>query len=135
MTARPTKAEFAELLAFLPVFSSPDFCPVQQMHGGRGVDGTMQFPWPEYCPEVERFIQSASKDCWQDYHYSPEAMAEMIADPEQVQSATLDQIRSLLTYCVRGERFCDGHIGHLIEAGHVARILERLKEIMHRQKI
>ena len=135
MISRPTKAEFTEPLVFLPVFSAPDFHPVQQMHGGNGADGTMQFPCPEYHPEVERFIQAASMDCWQDFHYSPEAMAKMIADPEQVQSATLDQIRSLLTYCVRGERFCDGHIGHLIEAGHVARILERLKEIMHEQKI
>lgn len=94
----------------------------------------MQFIWPEYQPEVERFIQTASKACWQDRHYSPEAMAVMSANPELVGSATLDQVRSMLTYCVRGERFCDGHIGHMIEAGHVGRLLKRLNEIAQQRK-
>ena len=35
----------------------------------------------------------------------------------------------MLTYFVRGERFCDGHWGRLIEGGHVRRILERLAEL------
>jgi hypothetical protein len=35
----------------------------------------------------------------------------------------------MLTYCVRGERFCDGHLGGMIEKGHVQRILQRLREI------
>ena len=128
-TTRPTPVDFEELLAFLPIFTSRDFHPVKMNHGGRNVDGSMQFIWPEYEPEVERFIQAASKDCWQDRHYSPEAMGVMISNPEQVGRATLEQVRSMLTYCVRGERFCDGHIGHMIESGHVARVLERLSEI------
>ena len=129
MSARPTKVEFAQLLAFLPVFSSPDFGPVRQMHGGEIVDGAMQFPWPEYRPEVGRFIQAASKECWQDQHYSSEDAALMVAGPDRVESATLEQIRSMLTYCVRGERFCDGHIGEMISSGHLVYILERLWDI------
>ena len=35
----------------------------------------------------------------------------------------------MLTFCVRGERFCDGHWAAMIEGGQVRRLLERLKEI------
>lgn len=130
----PTPQDIEELLAFLPVFRSPDFRPVAQVHDGRGADGARQFTWPEYKSEIVRFIQVTSKDCWQDRHYSPEAMAVMIADSQQVASATLDEVRSMLTYCVRGERFCDGYIGHMIESGRLAQILERLRQIADRQR-
>ena len=29
----------------------------------------------------------------------------------------------MITYFVRGERFCDGHWGYMIEGGYVRRIL------------
>ena len=53
----------------------------------------------------------------------------MLEDEELVRAADLSQIRTMLTYCVRGERFGDGHWGAMIEQGHVRRLLERLKEI------
>ena len=39
------------------------------------------------------------------------------------------QIKTMLTYCVRGERFGDGHWAAMIEGGHVRRLLERLTEM------
>jgi hypothetical protein len=35
----------------------------------------------------------------------------------------------MLTFCVRGERFSDGHWEEMIEKGYIRRILERLNEI------
>jgi hypothetical protein len=35
----------------------------------------------------------------------------------------------MLTYCVWGERFSDGHWGTMIEKGYIRRLLERLDEI------
>ena len=35
----------------------------------------------------------------------------------------------MLTCVLRGERFSDGWWGHMIEAGYVRRILERLAEL------
>ena len=46
----------------------------------------------------------------------------------RVRRASLDEIRTMLTYCVRGERFCDGRWGAMIQGGHVQRLLERLAE-------
>jgi hypothetical protein len=36
----------------------------------------------------------------------------------------------MLTFCLRGERFCDGHVASVIEAGKIKSILKRLKVIM-----
>jgi hypothetical protein len=35
----------------------------------------------------------------------------------------------MLTYVVRGERFCDGHWGAMVEGGQVRRLLQRLAEL------
>jgi hypothetical protein len=36
---------------------------------------------------------------------------------------------ALLTLHVRKERFCEGHIAAMVEAGYIQGILERLKEM------
>jgi hypothetical protein len=38
-------------------------------------------------------------------------------------------LKTMLTYCVRGESFCDGHMAAMIEKNKIRLILERLKEI------
>ena len=50
----------------------------------------------------------------------------MIKEQDFIQSASLLEIKSILTFCLRGERFSDGHRGAMIENGTVRRILERL---------
>ena len=40
----------------------------------------------------------------------------------------------MLTYYVRGERFCDGHLDAMITEGHIRRLLERLDVIGSSQK-
>lgn len=54
----------------------------------------------------------------------------MLNDERKINQASLADIRCMLTFCVREERFCDGHIGAMISEGYVRRILERLAEIM-----
>ncbi|MEI2789718.1 MAG: DUF6508 domain-containing protein [Steroidobacteraceae bacterium] len=52
----------------------------------------------------------------------------------RVRRASLDEIRTMLTYCVRGERFCDGHWGAQILGAHVRRLLERLVELRAQER-
>jgi hypothetical protein len=40
-----------------------------------------------------------------------------------MQRALLDQIKTTLTSCVRGERFCDGQRGAMIQEGRIGEIL------------
>ena len=53
----------------------------------------------------------------------------MLDDEDAVRTADLDQIKIMLTFCARGERFCTGHWGDVIENGYVRRILQRLAAI------
>jgi hypothetical protein len=86
----------------------------------------MTMPYPEYEEIVERFFRAASKECWMDRRYQPETAAAMLLDEGMVRDADVGQIRTMLTYCVRGERFCDGHWAAMIEGGHICRLLRRL---------
>ena len=42
---------------------------------------------------------------------------QLLLSEDGVRNATLDQIKTMLTFCVRGERFSDGHWGAMIEPG------------------
>ncbi len=118
-------ADMDELLAFLPQLY-PDGAPIQAVvayHDGR---------WPVYAEPVTAFFSAAGKDCWSDFDYDMARSANRLADPEQVAAASLDELKSMLTWCVRGERFCDGHHGSVIDNGHILRLLQRLQTLRQR---
>jgi len=77
---------------------------------------------------VEEFF-NAVRGVWIDYEYNPELAYQMLRDEQAVRNASLSQIKSMLTFCVRGERFSDGHWSAMIENGYIRRLLERLDEI------
>lgn len=126
----PTPEEIRKLTSFLPRLYAPDFPPIKGWKGGeRGEDGTITMPAPEYDPVVRDFFRAASAPFWMDGRYLELNADDMLTDEELVISASLDQIRTMLTFCVRGERFCDGHWDAMIEQGHIRRLLKRLMEI------
>jgi hypothetical protein len=129
-TPPPTDAELAELIAYLPRLYAPGFMPILRWGGGkRTADGALTMPYPVYDALVDAFFGLAAQPCWCDYGYNPLEAQRMIADAAFIRRATLDQIKTMLTYCVRGERFCDGHWGAMIEQGVIRVLLERLGEI------
>lgn len=126
----PTLHDIDELLAFLPLLATEGFEPVEQWHGGtRAEDGTISLPWPQYNQTVEAFMRAAAREAWRDYDYQPGQAAAMLQDQDAVKRASLAEIKTMLTYCVRGERFSDGHWADMIEQGHIRRLLERLREL------
>jgi hypothetical protein len=129
-TQLPTREDIKELTAFLPRLYAEGFRPVQRWEGGTpNLDGSISLPWPVYDEVVEQFFKTAGKTCWLDYNYQPEQAGAMLADENAVRSATLAQIKTMLTFCLRGERFSDGHWADMIEQGHIRRLLERLAEL------
>jgi hypothetical protein len=125
----PTVEEIDRLTAFLPKLYAEGFSPVQEWEGGERLeDGSLTFPYPRYHPLVEEFF-AAVRGSWIDFAYDPEQAYEMLKDEQAVRSASLPQIKSMLTYCVRGERFSDGHWATMIEKGYIRWLLERLIEI------
>ena len=129
-TRLPVYQEIQELVAFLPRLYAAGFEPVIKWNGGdKGTDGSYQLPWPDYNPVVEQFYRQVASECWLDYRYRPEEAARMLQDQEFIKSATLPQIKTMLTFCLRGERFSDGHWADMIQQGHIRRILERLSHL------
>jgi hypothetical protein len=116
------------LAAYLPRLYAGGFSPVIRWNGGRQKDGAYTLPYPDYDPLVEEFYRAVSGG-WLDYNYNPEQAYQMLKDENLVKTASLSQIKTMLTFCVRGERFSDGHWAEMIEKGHIRRLLERLGEI------
>ncbi len=121
---RITRADIDALLAYLPVFERPGWEPVRQWRGGAD-----EFPYPQYAPEVDEFFTLTAQPRWSDYHYDPQSAEAVLEDDAAVRAAGLGQVRTLLTYCTRGERFSDGFWGEMVRTGRVAALLRRLQEL------
>lgn len=126
---QPALQEIERLTAFLPRLYSEGFVPVESWGGGKQKDGSISLPYPNYNPVVEEFFRLVSSDGWLDFGYNPEQAHQMLKDENVIKNAPLSQIQTMLTFCVRGERFSDGHWAQMIEEGYIRRLLERLNEI------
>lgn len=133
-TPLPTLQDIEELTAYLPRLYAEAFSPILKWEGGEKLkDGSFSMPYPQYHPLVEEFFRLGSGP-WIDYEYNPEQAYQMLKDENAVKNASLPQIKTMLTFCVRGERFSDGHWGEMIKKGYIRRILERLNEIKSEMK-
>jgi hypothetical protein len=126
----PTPQEIEELIAFLQPLNAEGFTPIKRWGGGaKDENGVLALPIPDYEDVVLRLVEAASKECWRDYEYIGKDAGSMIKNDEIVKNANLSQIKTMLTFFVRGERFCDGHWGGMIQDGYVSKLLKRLSEI------
>jgi len=126
---QPSFQEIEKLTTFLPRLYAEGFSPILRWEGGKQKDGSFTLPYPTYDPLVEEFFRLVSGAGWLDYEYNPEQAYEMLKDENLIKTASLAQIKTMLTFCVRGERFSDGHWGEMIENGYIRRLLERLNEL------
>jgi len=126
----PTLAQIDALLSHLPALSEPGRAWVVGGGGAPTADGeAITVAWPEYAEDVSAFFLEAGRSWWCDHDYVPGDARARLEDPEQVATADLASIRTMLTYCVRSERFGDGAWAHHLESGRVQRLLERLREL------
>jgi hypothetical protein len=123
-----TRQEIDKLLHFRPLFDVPDRPFVESTGGGQDTgDGAITVRYPIYPQDVLEFYRLAGQPCWSDYHYRPREAARMLADEAFIRRATLAEVKTMLTYCVRGERFGDGHWAAMLESGKIVALLERLR--------
>lgn len=126
----PTSTDIERLIAYLPRLYAPGFEPVARWEGGtKYADGFWRLPWPEYDPLVAEFFRQLAAECWSDYGYKPEIAYRMLMEEGGVEQASLEQIKTMLTFCLRGERFSDGHWEEMIKQGHIRRLLTRLQAL------
>ena len=114
------RAEIDQLLGFLPLFEQPG----RVFLAASGGDGK-----PVYVGDVQQFFELAAQPCWTDLDYDPAEAGRMLEDECLIDNASLYQIRSMLTYCVRGERFNPGHWDAVLRSGQVTGLLRRLAEL------
>ncbi|WP_342632619.1 DUF6508 domain-containing protein [Marinobacter alkaliphilus] len=130
-TPAPTSEEIQTLVSYLPRLYATEFTPVKRWVGlSESQNRTPSLPRPEYDPLVEEFFQLAVQECWTDYDYDLKNAERNLNDENAIKAADLDQIKAMLTYCVRGEKFSDGHWGQMIEGGQIRRVLERLEQLL-----
>lgn len=118
------------LLSFLPLFEVPGQTFVLRWAGGEETEsGDLTIPFPVYREEVVHFFRRAGQPCWSDYNYDPRSAGRMVEDSAFIARASLEEIKTMLTFCVRGERFTDGHWERMLASGKIASILRRLAEL------
>ena len=122
-----TREKIDKLLRFLPLFQEAGVKFVVKWAGGEKTeDGVMTMHYPVYTEEVREFFKLAGQPCWSDHKYVPKEARKMIDDEAFIQRATLEEIKTMLTFCVRGERFSGGHWAAMLESGKVTAVLQRL---------
>jgi len=125
------EARVKELLSYLPFFENSKGKSIAKWCGGeRDKDGTLIMPFPEYPAEVHRFIEAAAQPWWRDGDYLAAKPRELL--DAGLEGADLHKVKSVLTYIVRGERFCDGFWDGLIESGAIALVLEKIRDLWRR---
>ena len=118
------------LLRHLTVFAGPREALQPDWKGGEeNESGALVFPFPSYPDAVLAFFREAGRPWWSDYRYEPREARRMIDEEGFIARADLDQVKTMLTFCVRGERFCDGLWEALIEEGTIRALLERLRAL------
>lgn len=79
-------------------------------------------PYPNYDGRVMAALGLLEPDY--NYLSHHEAMNDMPIDKMDI-----DNIKTMLTFINRGERFCDGHIASFVENGYLLKLLLRLSEL------
>ena len=125
-----TRQRVDELTRFLPAFATPGRKFTKEWAGGESIgDRTYTMRYPVYHEDVCEFFGLAARRCWQDLDYTSKNAHDMLADEDFISTCTLAELRTMLTLCVRGERFCDGFWEGQLESGKIVRLLERLVEL------
>ena len=80
----------------------------------------------EHSKEVASFARYITSSSWRLHSYTPEDNQDIL---DNIESATLNEVRSVLTCFSRSERFCDGAWVSSIEAGTLEPVMNRVQEI------
>ena len=125
----PTTKDIEELVAFSTILYDKNFTISKTPLNKINNDTLDIFQITDYNDVVLEFFELASKPCWSDYKYSSKNVSDMIGNKNLINNASLEKIITMLTYCVRGERFCDGFWASMIEDRYIKLLLERLIEL------
>ncbi len=100
----------------------------------KGLQVIISPPIVDNCDELWEFVvKGLENDGWVVDPYDINE-GNRIADSDnftEIHQADLAKVRRLLTYFVRGERFCDGHGVSMVQKGFLQALIDRLRIISH----
>lgn len=145
----PAVEDVERILAYKPTF---DRLPLQEFIGWEGGDKieleggaeAIQFPWPKYHPVVHDWSEAVYETMFYIDPYHGIKDGEPIPDPKFLNigeqdhpkpsdffaSSCLSTVRQYMAVCIRGEKWCDGHIAGEFERGVIQAAFNRLKELV-----
>lgn len=116
------------LARHLPAFESPGFRFGSWVPSWQRDDGVTVVGWYEPGPEAEAFLADAralmTPFDWPAWASGPDGQ-RLLGHPEEVASASADELSKLLTVYVRSERFGDGTLEAAFASGMLTAIIRR----------
>jgi hypothetical protein len=122
----PSHEQIDAILVFLPVFEREDFVPSKLQVPPNSL------PYHDFAGELTRFHEAVHDNGfvfsfdWSAWEHQAHRYFEQ---PGLLLKANLQVLRKLITFHVRKQRFCDGHLPEMVKCGHIAALLRRLKEL------
>jgi DNA segregation ATPase FtsK/SpoIIIE-like protein len=127
----PSGEDLAFVAALLPDLQRIETKPAEWRGGERQPDGSIQMPHAEYAPEVDRLLHAVyeHKLVIEGFDWGAWTEAEQFRDLARIRTASLEEVRRLITLHVRMDRFSEGHLAEVITSGHITALLLRLGEL------
>ena len=120
-----TTEQMDRLIACLPLIYGANPVAINEVTVPAGT-GEIAQSFPDYDDSIRHFFKMASGEAWRDPDYMEKDVPAMLADPHFIMRASIDDIRTMLTHCVRSERFSPGYRAGVVKSGQLRQILERL---------
>jgi len=124
-----TPQDMEALVAFLPILYGTSADLLAKAGLTRSDRASIEHD-AQYEQSIEDFFYCAAKGSVMNRRYDPDEASQMLEDEQLVRDASLGQVRTMLTYCIRSERMGPGQLAHFIRRGTVRHLLNRMKAIL-----
>ncbi|MFO1148128.1 MAG: DUF6508 domain-containing protein [Alsobacter sp.] len=119
------------LAAFLSILTAPDFSFGTWQDSVQLAHGNWMLPYFAFSAEAKRFFDATYDLDWVDLDFDwmawskTEEARSLLADYRLIETATVEQLRKLLTMRVRMDRYCEGSLAGDFESGLLLAIVKR----------
>ena len=121
--------KYEVLFPFIEYFEK---CPKQEWSGGSNKDGVLTWPYCNFSEELSQFLEVFYESDLPDTNYMGTLELYGVEGgkcAEAIPSANVELLLAILTFYIRGDRFCEGLLDSAIQKGIIADILKRLQEL------
>lgn len=131
-TTPEERSALLQLAKFIPSIDRVD-AGSQGIRVEKSADGALVL-WSEIDPAVGEFFSESARLLGQVKDYLNFPVNEWLAQPHFLERVELPQLRIVLTWMARGERFCDGFWAVELANGNIKSVLLRMKVISERSE-